>query len=358
MSAEVSVRPATPAEVLRWDDLVETFSNHRIFHKQAWLRSLQASEGLSPLYLVFEKDKQLAACLPGFLFRKLGFRVFGSTFPGWLTDTMGPVFEPERISTREMFAAVIPFLEEMYHVHHIEITSCSLDVDEMQALGFRGTALPTYRARLTPGDEAKTFHRLTKTARRSVKRGLELGLTVDLEPGEDFVDDIYEQNKDAFIHGGAAIPYSKQRVLECFRHGKAAGSLLCAAVLLPDKRTRIATGMFLMEGRELNLWMWAHKFEYRWYSATELMTWTAMQKAMQAGCVTFDLSGRGTFKEKFGAELDTNVWRWVWSRYRWLMSARDLAEKSYRWQQSVRGRLARLAKRAPPRSPVTVQEPV
>ena len=72
------------------------------------------------------------------------------------------------------------------------------------------------------------------------------------------------------------------------------------------------------------------------------MTWTVMQRALAAGCNTFDLMGIGDFKTKFGAELDMTKQRWVRSRYRWLTSARDLAERGYRFQQGMRGRLARM----------------
>jgi hypothetical protein len=52
--------------------------------------------------------------------------------------------------------------------------------------------------------------------------------------------------------------------------------------------------------------------------------------------------GLGDFKAKFGAEVDQTKYRWVRSRYRWLLLARNMAARGYRWQQAVRGRLARL----------------
>ena len=67
-----------------------------------------------------------------------------------------------------------------------------------------------------------------------------------------------------------------------------------------------------------------------------------MTRAMAAGCDTFDFMGLGEFKTKFGAELDSTKYRWVRSRYSWLARARGLAERGYRWQQSVRGRIARV----------------
>jgi hypothetical protein len=113
------------------------------------------------------------------------------------------------------------------------------------------------------------------------------------------------------------------------------------SVYLPDGTTNIATGMFTIEGTELLLWTWAHRAEFRWYRPTELMTWTVMQRALAAGCDSFDLMGLGEFKTKFGAELDERKYRWVRSRYRWLGYLRDLAASGLQWQQGVRGRIVR-----------------
>jgi hypothetical protein len=100
--------------------------------------------------------------------------------------------------------------------------------------------------------------------------------------------------------------------------------------------------LFTIDGRELLLWSWAHRTAQRWYRPTELLTWTVMTRAMAVGCDTCDFMGLGEFKLKFGAELDETKYRWVRSRYRWLTRARDIAERGYRWQQSLRGHVARL----------------
>jgi hypothetical protein len=118
---------------------------------------------------------------------------------------------------------------------------------------------------------------------------------------------------------------------------------VAVSVHLPDGGACIATGTFTIEGKELLLWMWAHRTQYRWYRPTDLMTWTVMQIAMDAGCVSLDLMGRGEFKPKLGAELFEDRNCWIWSRYRWLTQVRLLAGKGYKWQQSFRGRKARRA---------------
>jgi len=175
-----------------------------------------------------------------------------------------------------------------------------------------------------------------------VRRAAKLGLVVQFEEDESFVDEHYDQLCEVYARNGVVVPFGKRRVLECFRHMRAAGQLLAVSVRLPRTTTCIATGMFFQDGRELLLWTWTHRTRYRWYRATELMTWTVMQRAMAAGCTSIDFMGGGDFKAKLGGEPELSKSRWIRSRYRWLTAARSAAAHGYRWQQALRGRLGQL----------------
>ena len=112
----------------------------------------------------------------------------------------------------------------------------------------------------------------------------------------------------------------------------------------------------MIEGQELHLWAWAHRTLYGSYSPMALLTWTVMRKGMEAGCVTLDLAGGGDAKLKYGAVMDRSLHHWMWSRYEWLAQLRDGAEKAYRWQQRLRGRLARGMSVGPHASQAKVDE--
>ena len=337
----VTVRHATPAEWRDWDRLVARFPNCRIVHQRAWIEWLEACRCGSPLCLIIERDGAVVGASPGLLSRLGPLRLYGSPLPGWQTPIMGPVFDPERVPARELIGALVAFLERRHGVHHVELLSDCLDSSAMLQLGFRAEPVPTYRARLYPGVADRGFSALKDSARRNIRRAAKLGLVARFEEHETIVAEHYAQLREVFVRGGNTVSFGEERVREFCRRMRAAGKLLAVSVSLPDG-VSIATGLFTMDGRELLLWSWAHRTAYRWFRPTELMTWTVMQRAMDAGCVTFDLMGLGDFKTKFGAELDTTKQRWVRSRYRWLTSARDLAERGYRWQQGVRGRLARI----------------
>ena len=300
---------------------------------------MAAAEGADPVFIVFEKGHDLVGCLPGLVSRIGPVRIFGSPLAGWQTGTMGPVFDKDRISTDEMLSLAIPLLERRFNIHHVEMVSSDLDHDVMRALGFRPEPVPTMRAPLFPGNEARAMKQLKDSARRNVRRAAKLGLEARFETDEAFVDEAYDQIKEVFNRRGHAVPFGRKRVLEFFRHMKASGNLVAVSVYLQGN-VNIATGLFTIAGRELYLWQWAHRTQYRWYRPTELMTWTVMKEAMARGCTTFDFMGLGDFKANFGAVSDTSQYRWIRSRYGWLTQLRDLTEHAYRWQQSIRGRIA------------------
>lgn len=337
----VTVRPATASERGAWDQLVARFPNCRIVHKRAWIEWLEACGCGTPLYLVFERDGEVVGAIPGLLVRLGLLRLYGSPLPGWQTPAMGPVFDPAHVSTDALIGALVPFLERRYRIHHVELLSGDLDAGPMQALGFRGEAVPTYRARLYPGDAARMMKALKESARRNIRRAAKLGLMARIEDDEAIVAEHYAQLSEVFVRGGNTVSFGLERAREFFRRMRAAGKLVAVSVYLPEG-ANIATGLFTLDGRELLLWSWAHRTAQRWYRPTELLTWTVMTYAMAAGCETFDFMGLGDFKTKFGAELDVTKHRWVRSRYRWLTRARDFAERGYRWQQSLRGRIARM----------------
>ena len=343
LKGEVLVREATPDELERWDDLVMEFDNYRISHKLSWMHSLQATVNGQPLFLIYERANRIVGCIPGFLTNIGPVRLFGSPLQGWQTVSMGPVFDPEAVATDELIPPLVAYLRLRHGVHHVEIISSALDQQVMKDMRFRNEPLPTYRAPLFPGDQDRSLKAMKDSARRNIRRGIKLGLEVRFEEDEAFVDEHYDQLREVFARGGASLPFSKRRALEFFRYMKASGNLVAVSVYLPNGGPNIATGMFTIEGRELLLWMWTHRTEYRWYRPTELMTWSVMQKAMELGCDTFDFMGRGDFKAKFGAELEYSKHRWSWSRYEWLAVSRALAVHAYKSQQAVRGKMIRRA---------------
>lgn len=334
-------REASDAELRDWDALVARFPSTRVVHERCWTDAIAAGTGATAVYLIVEKGGDVVGAFPGLIRRAGPLRLFGSPLVGWQTCSMGPTFDPNRVDTTELMRAAVATLEAKYSVHHIELISGALEHDAMRALGFTPELVDTLRAPLAPKEPERTFKRLSENARRNIRRAERLGLRTQVETDEGFVREAYDQITEVFLRGGNTVPFSERRVLEFFRHMTRASRLVALSVRLPDGDTPIAVGLFTIDGKELFLWQWAHRTSARWYRPTELMTWTAMKLATEAGCTSFDLMGPGEFKEKFGAARDVTQYRWVRSRYKWLAWARHRGERAYRWQQAARGRARR-----------------
>ena len=336
------VREATAGEVERWDDRVKRFPDWRVFHLRSWVESIEACTRARGVYLICEKSGEPVGCVPGLLVRVGPLRLFCSPREGWQTGSMGPLFDPTRVSSAELVSALVAFLDHEYRIHHIELATRSVDADVMARLGFRGQPLFTYRLPLFPGDEKKTLaavHARTRTYMRSLSKG---NLNVTVESDDSFVDEYYSQTQEVFARHRKAVPFTKARVRELFDRMRASGNLLAIAVRKPDDQQCIATGLFLIGGSELYLWGWAHRDAFGRLHPIELLTWTAMQKAMEAGCVSVDMAGGGRAKMKYGPIADETTTRWIRSRYKWIGDMRHLAARCYRMQQSARGRLTGL----------------
>jgi lipid II:glycine glycyltransferase (peptidoglycan interpeptide bridge formation enzyme) len=144
---------------------------------------------------------------------------------------------------------------------------------------------------------------INRNSRNQLRKAIKLGLTAHTETHESCVDEYYSQAKAVFAAEGNFIQFSHNRALQCFRHMKESGNVLAIPMRMPDGACG-ATGIFMIEGHELNLWGWTHRREYRWYCPSELLVWSAMQKGLEAGWVTFDMAGGGEAKVKFGAVPD------------------------------------------------------
>ena len=347
----LELREATAAEIAGWDAVVRKFPHPRVEHTKAWIDSLVAAGSGRPLYLVWTVDGDVVGCLPGLLTRVGPLTLFGSPLPGWQAGGMGPLFDPARVTTGQLVGALLPVLEQRFGVDHVEMLCSTLDADAMARLGFRGDGVPTYRAPLYPGDEPRQLKALKDSARRNLKRAQRLGIEVKFVTDDAFVDLHYAQLRDVYVRGGNAIPFGIERVRETFRHARDSGRLIAVTASLADGTTIIASGIFATEGKELLLWSWAHSTRYRWYRATELLTWAVMTRAMERGCDTFDFMGLGDFKAKFGATLDHTKTRWVRSRTQTLTWLRDTAARVYGWQQALRGRLSRALPRTLHKAP-------
>jgi uncharacterized membrane protein len=300
------------------------------------MQSIEGFTNARAVFLVYENHGRIVACFPGLVSQLGPLRMFCSPREGWQTGSMGPAFDPQLISTEEIILPLLPYLRRHLGVLHVEFACRGLDPQPMRRLGFVDERVLTYVADLVSSpDEAllKLDQKTRNQMRKAVKMGLEA--RVDLAPS--FVDRYFEQITLVFSRRGVALPFKRRRVDQLVEHLRETGWLLPVSVFLPDRETCAATGIFLVGNRELCLWGWAHRHEYGSYCPMELLTWTAMEKAIGLGCTSFDLFGGGKAKEKYGGVVDYGIVRWMHSSVPGLLLGREAAKRMFRRWQKLRG---------------------
>lgn len=176
MTTVVTARPATAKELAAWDDMVAASPQHRVFHRKAWIESIEAFSGSKPLYLVLERDGTAVGLCPGFVTRIALFRLFGSPMEGWQAGTMGPLCLSDGVSVQDLLEALVSYLEREHKTHHIELICRGLQNDGIERLGFVAEPVPTQVVQLFPGDEERAMRALPQKTRNQLRKALKLGL--------------------------------------------------------------------------------------------------------------------------------------------------------------------------------------
>jgi Acetyltransferase (GNAT) domain len=345
LKQEVNFREANQNEKEHWDDLVKLFPNYQVFHLSGWVKSIEAISGEKALYLIGEKDGQIVACCSGFIKRIFGICLFTSPREGWQTEFMGPVFNPEAINTNDLISSLESFLRKKFRVIYFEISSRVLDQFQMQKLGFVEDPISTLRTPLPPGEPEQMFLELEGKTRNHLRKALKIGLIAEIGFHDAFVDTFYSQIKEVFNRNKAALPFSRRRIASVFKYLNSSDNLLAISIFLPEGEKCIATGIYLIANHEMYLWGWAHLKEYGSFYPIELLTWTAMEIAIQRGCAVLDFGGLGKAKKKYNALLDDRNRRWMKSTLPGMIEIRFLARRVYRWQQKLRGNITSFIKR-------------
>lgn len=336
----ISFREAKKFEIECWDELVTQFPNHQVFHLYGWIKSVEEYTGAKAIFMIAERDGHIVACCPGFLYKFAGLTFFCSPREGWQTDSMGPVFDPETVNTADLISALLRYLQKTHRVKYVELNSRCLDKNEMRRLGFVEEIMPTLRTSLLTNEPEEMFKALDGKARNQVRKAIKVGLIAKCGHTEDFLDQYYSQIKEVFQRRKSTLPFSRHRIEVVFNFLGESDPLLPISIFLPGESECIATGIFLLANNEMYLWGWAHRKEYGSLCPIELLTWTAIEIAIQKGCTALDFGGLGKAKKKYNAVLDEKTNRYMISFIPGLIPMRALARRAYRWQQKFRGKLS------------------
>ena len=341
MSRAYSLEPLSREECDRWDELTEPFSTRELFHRQAWLDYLSASRGIEIRKWAIRDSGQLRGYLCAGVVRKGPFRILASPLKGWGTNSMGPVTAPQ--FDHAAFLASLETLAKKERFAMVELENCSLCVEAFEDAQYRQVAGWTYRVALSDPDDM--WNRLTSTCRKSIRKALRSGLTVEDASEPCVADEYYDRYLDLMVRKGLVPPYPRSHPRLLFAHLKSADLLFSIRVLGPDG-TLLAVGLFPHDDRTVYFWGGASWQEGRNLCPNDLLHWDGMRMAAQRGLTLYDMCGYGQFKKKFGGSLETTR-RW----HKSYVPGAELARQAYSFwfqtQSRARGCFGRLVHQRP-----------
>ncbi|HVR70287.1 MAG TPA: GNAT family N-acetyltransferase [Vicinamibacteria bacterium] len=331
-----------------WDRALAPWEAATFYHHSAWLRFLRDSTGGEVLRFRIDDGGVLRGWFSALQVRKGPFRILGSPLAGTLTEHMGPVAGPDL--DVPAFLAALDRLCAAHRIHQLELGSPLLDPADLAAHGYAVASWPTLEIPLSPDPDA-LWSALRGKGRNRIRRGQRNGLGVEHSADPAFVDLHHAQLREVYEPQGLAPPHSIEALRSLFRNLEPAGLLYALQVRHAESGEIVATGLFPHDGRRAYSVSTASWRRARRLYPNELLYWTAMKRAGEAGLQTFRIGDHyrapesgGRFKDKFNGHQAT-VHRFTRHRSALARWARPLYA---RWTR-VKQRAGRPGRRGRPR---------
>lgn len=308
---------ADPAE---WDELVQRFPDRTVFHRRAWLQSVEQAHRAKVLLARADSDQGCVAVWPCLEQRKGPFRILGSPLPGWSTVYLGPLFA-EGVAVHAVLKAF--FAEPMFcraAYCYCKVVDADREVD-LSCLGFtRVSRYRTYLLSLTRSEE-ELWKNMESRGRNMVRKAKKAGLEVRKEKGLDFVGDFWEMSREVFGRSNMRPTYSQRLLDKVCENLSRQGELLVLSAFADGRRA--ATVALPHDDQTVYYWAGAAFGEFRYAAPSNLLMWESIREARRLGLKRYDLvsiyGGPGKFKRTFGPEEKTTATHWERSRS-WLVA--------------------------------------
>lgn len=317
-----------------WDAAIAPYRTKTLFHETVWLRFLERSQRARVHGLTFLDDRgQTVGYFCAAEVRKGIFRLLGSPLQGWTTNAMGPIVDD--VDPGTVLAAVDRFCRGR-GFDYVEMTNPGLAVADMNAGGYELDADETFL--VTVDSEPAMWGRLKSECRNRIRRGLGNGLRVERATDHAIVREYYGQLRDVFARHGLVPTYGEDRVQALWETLGPAGRLL--ALRVRHGEDVVATGLFPYDERAIYFWGGASWTRAYSLYPNELIHWTAMRFALERGIPTYNMSGGGSFKPKFGGRLVPTE-RWFRALSPFARVGRIALKRYVQARQRLLGRLKR-----------------
>jgi predicted N-acyltransferase len=209
--------------------------------------------------------------------------------------------------------------------HYAQFTLSNIDQNLIRACGFQILEGNTYIARIADDPET-VLSGYSKSTRKHVRRAINNGLAVEFTKDKSFIDIYYEQLCQVFDKSNMRPTYPKAKVEALWDCLMPSEKLLATQVSYDN--AIIATRLDFFDGVYMHSFGSASEQNYLHLNPNELARYHVMSFAADNGIKYYDMTGGGSYKEKFGGEK-TTITTVVYDPYG-LLWFKEVAKKVYR----------------------------
>lgn len=315
--------------------LLDKFEDRNIFQTQQWIAFLSDSQRAQPVFAELREGTSAVGFFTGLVFRRMGMRILGSSFPGWTTPYIGFNLYPG-IPRIEALRALEAFAFGDLRCIHMEVCDRQITFDQAKSLGFLCDSYESYKTDLTLSEE-QLFDGMDSACRRCIRKAEKSGVRIEQAGDREFASEYFEQLGDVFAKQKLVPTYGLDRVTKLIEHLLPTGNLLLLRARDPQGSC-IATGIYPGFNRVAYFWGNASFRSSQHLRPNELLHWSAMRYWKRRGLTTFDWGGGGTYKEKYGVSPISIPWARK-SRYRFIEPLRRGAKSAVDIKQEFLGKI-------------------
>jgi hypothetical protein len=183
----------------------------------------------------------------------------------------------------------------------LEIENAMLSPSLLTEAGFEQVRDWTYLVTLS-ADESVMWLSLESECRNRIRKSERAGVRVEIADDAGVVDEYYDLYEHLMRRKGRRAPFDRKMVRLLFDRLHKSDNIL--ALRARDAAGRvIAVGLFPHDDETIYFWSGASDETAHALCPNDVLHWTAMHLAARRGLRSYNMSGYGRFKRKFGGTL-------------------------------------------------------
>jgi len=316
--------------------MLDKFGDRNVFQTRQWIAFLSDSQRARPVLAELRDGTSTVGFFTGLIFRRMGVRILGSSFPGWTTPYIGFNLH-SGVPRIEALRALEAFAFDDLKCIHLEICDREITFEQAKSLGFLCDSYESYETDLTRSEE-QLFNQMDSACRRCVRKAEKIGVRIEQANDPEFASEYFEQLKDVFAKQKLVPTYGLDRVMKLIEYLLPTGNLLLLRARDPQGNC-IGTGIYPGFNKVAYFWGNASFRSSQHLRPNESLHWSAMRYWKGQGTTVFDWGGGGTYKEKYGVSPISIPWARK-SRYRFIEPLRKGAKSAFGIKQGLLGRVS------------------